>query len=110
MSAKLQDYINRLRPKIAKVEGGKLFLQPIPDVRVGARPTKTEFQYTLQDANIAELYQWAPKILSKLQSLSVLRDVTSDQQQGGTTATLEIVRDVGGAVRHRAAGHRRHAV
>ena len=90
----LQDYINRLRPKIAKVEGGKLFLQPIPDVRVGARPTKTEFQYTLQDANIAELYQWAPKILSKLQSLSVLRDVTSDQQQGGTTATLEIDRDV----------------
>jgi multidrug efflux pump subunit AcrB len=90
----LQDYINRLRPKIAKVEGGKLFLQPIPDVRVGARPTKTEFQYTLQDANLAELYQWAPKILSKLQSLSLLRDVTSDQQQGGTTATLEIDRDV----------------
>ena len=90
----LQDYINRLRPKIAKVEGGKLFLQPIPDVRVGARPSKTEFQYTLQDANIAELYQWAPKILSKLQSLPLLRDVTSDQQQGGTTATLVIDRDV----------------
>jgi multidrug efflux pump subunit AcrB len=89
----LQDFINRLRPKIAKVEGGKLFLQPIPDVRVGARPTKTEFQYTLQDANIAELYEWAPKILGKLQSLSLLRDVTSDQQQGGTTATLVIDRD-----------------
>ena len=59
----LQDYINRLRPKIAKVQGGKLFLQPIPDVRVGARLAKTEFQYTLQDANLAELYQWAPKIL-----------------------------------------------
>ena len=43
----LQDYINRLRPKIAKVQGGKLFLQPIPDVRVGARLAKTEYQYTL---------------------------------------------------------------
>ena len=59
----LQDYINRLRPKIAKVQGGKLFLQPIPDVRVGARLAKTEYQYTLQDANLDELYHWAPKIL-----------------------------------------------
>jgi multidrug efflux pump subunit AcrB len=89
----LQDYINRLRPKIAKVKGGKLFLQPIPDVRVGARLAKTEFQYTLQDANLDELYQWAPKIMNKLQSLPMLRDVTSDQQNGGTTATLLIDRD-----------------
>ena len=89
----LQDYINRLRPKIAKVEGGKLFLQPVPDVRVGARLAKTEYQYTLQDANLTELYEWGPKILGKLQSLPMLRDVTSDQQDGGTTATLVIDRD-----------------
>ncbi|HTC08492.1 MAG TPA: efflux RND transporter permease subunit [Acetobacteraceae bacterium] len=92
----LQDYINRLRPKIAKVQGGKLFLQPIPDVRVGARLAKTEYQYTLQDANLDELYQWAPRILDKLQALSMLRDVTSDQQNGGTTATLVIDRDAAG--------------
>jgi hydrophobe/amphiphile efflux-1 (HAE1) family protein len=89
----LQDYINRLRPKFAEVTGGKMFLQPIPDVRVGARPTKTEYQYTLQDANLAELFQWAPRILGHLQSLPMLRDVTSDQQSGGTTATLVIDRD-----------------
>jgi hydrophobe/amphiphile efflux-1 (HAE1) family protein len=89
----LQDYIDRLRPKIAKVQGGQLFLQPIPDVRVGARLAKTEFQYTLQDANLPELFEWGPKILGKLQSLPMLRDVTSDQQQGGTTATLVIDRD-----------------
>jgi hydrophobe/amphiphile efflux-1 (HAE1) family protein len=89
----LQNYINRLRPKIAKVMGGKLFLQPIPDVRVGARLAKTEYQYTLQDANLAELYDWGPKILNKLASLPMLRDTTSDQQQGGTTATLVIDRD-----------------
>jgi hydrophobe/amphiphile efflux-1 (HAE1) family protein len=92
----LQDYINRLRPKIAKVQGGKLFLQPIPDVRVGARLAKTEYQYTLQDANLGELYQWAPRILDKLQGLPMLRDVTSDQQNGGTTATLVIDRDAAG--------------
>jgi hydrophobe/amphiphile efflux-1 (HAE1) family protein len=89
----LQDFINRLRPKIAKIQGGKLFLQPIPDVRVGARLAKTEYQYTLQDANLPELYQWAPKILAGLQKLPMLRDVTSDQQNGGTTATLVIDRD-----------------
>ncbi len=89
----LQDYINRLRPKIAQVRGGALYLQPIPDVRVGARLAKTEYQYTLQDADIAELYQWAPKILTKLQTLPMLTDVTSDQQEGGTTATLVIDRD-----------------
>ena len=58
-----------------------------------ARLAKTEYQYTLQDANLAELYRWAPKILGKLQSLPMLRDVTSDQQDGGTTATLVIDRD-----------------
>jgi hydrophobe/amphiphile efflux-1 (HAE1) family protein len=89
----LQDYINRLRPKFATVTGGRMFLQPIPDVRVGARPTKTEYQYTLQDANLDELFGWAPRILAKLQSLPMLRDVTSDQQNGGTTATLVIDRD-----------------
>jgi hydrophobe/amphiphile efflux-1 (HAE1) family protein len=89
----LQNYIARLRPKIAQVKGGNLFLQPIPDVRVGARLAKTEFQYTLQDADLAELYEWGPKILAKLQSLPMLRDVTSDQQDGGTTATLVIDRD-----------------
>ncbi len=89
----LQDYINRLRPKFAAVTGGKMFLQPIPDVRVGARPTKTEYQYTLQDADLDELFQWAPRILGHLQSLPMLRDVTSDQQNGGTTATLVIDRD-----------------
>ena len=86
----------RLRPKIAQVSGGKLFLQPIPDVRVGARLAKTEYQYTLQDANLDELFQWAPKILGKLQTLPMLRDVTSDQQNGGTTATLVIDRDAAG--------------
>jgi multidrug efflux pump subunit AcrB len=92
----LQDYINRLRPKIAQVEGGKLFLQPVPDVRTGARLAKTEYQYTLQDANLDELYEWAPKILGGLASLPMLRDVTSDQQSGGTTATLVIDRDAAG--------------
>jgi len=88
-----QDYIARLRPQFAKVTGGMAFLQASQDIRVGGRLSKTEFQYTLQDADFDELFSWAPKVLTKLQSLPMLRDVTSDQQTGGTTVTLVIDRD-----------------
>jgi hydrophobe/amphiphile efflux-1 (HAE1) family protein len=89
-----QDYINRLRPKLAKVVGGKMFMQAAQDVRVGARLSKTEYQYTLEDPNLDELYQWAPKVLEQLKGLPELRDVTTDQQMSGTTATLTINRDL----------------
>nr|WP_294514178.1 multidrug efflux RND transporter permease subunit [uncultured Rhodopila sp.] len=88
-----QQYIARLRPKFQEVAGGAAYLQAAQDIRVGGRLTKTEFQYTLQDANFDELFQWAPKVLTKLQTLPMLRDVTSDQQTGGTTVTLTIDRD-----------------
>ncbi len=88
-----QNYIARLRPKLAKVQGGALFMQAAQDIRVGGRLSKTEFQYTLQDADLNELYEWAPKILAKMRSLPMLRDVATDQQVGGNTATLVIDRD-----------------
>jgi hydrophobe/amphiphile efflux-1 (HAE1) family protein len=88
-----QDYIARLRPKFNEVAGGAAFLQAAQDIRVGGRLTKTEFQYTLQDADFDELFAWSPKVLHKLQTLPMLRDVTSDQQSGGTTLTLTIDRD-----------------
>jgi hydrophobe/amphiphile efflux-1 (HAE1) family protein len=88
-----QQYIARLRPKFQEVSGGAAFLQAAQDIRVGGRLTKTEFQYTLQDSDFDELFHWAPKVLDKLQTLPMLRDVTSDQQTGGTTLTLTIDRD-----------------
>ena len=89
----IQEYIARNRAKLAKVEGGQLYLQAIPDVRTGGRVSKTEYQYTLQDADLDELFTWAPKVLAKLRTLPMLRDVTTDQQTGGTTTTLTIDRD-----------------
>jgi hydrophobe/amphiphile efflux-1 (HAE1) family protein len=88
-----QDFIARTRPKLQSVMGGALYMQAAQDIRVGGRLTKTEFQYTLQDADLNELYQWAPRILEKLQNLPMLRDVTTDQQMAGMTATLTIDRD-----------------
>jgi len=85
--------IARLRPKLEKVEGAKLFLQAAQDVNVGGRAARTQFQYTLQDANIDELNTWAPKLLEKLKTLPQLRDVATDQQMSGTTLTIDINRD-----------------
>ncbi|MBS0232126.1 MAG: multidrug efflux RND transporter permease subunit [Proteobacteria bacterium] len=85
--------IRRLQPKLAKVEGARLFLQAAQDVRVGGHATRTEFQYTLQDADSDELNTWAPRILDKLKTLPALRDVASDQQSAGMTLTVDINRD-----------------
>ena len=91
--ANAQQIIARLRPKLEKVEGARLFMQASQDVRLGGRATRTQFEYTLQDANLDELNEWAPKILAKMQTLPELRDVATDQQTQGTTLTLTINRD-----------------
>ncbi len=88
-----QQIIARLRPQFEKLEGARVFLQAAQDVRLGGRATRTQFEYTLQDPNLAELNTWAPKILEKLKTLPQLRDVATDQQINGTTLTLTIDRD-----------------
>jgi HAE1 family hydrophobic/amphiphilic exporter-1 len=85
--------IARLRPKLEKVEGARLFLQAAQDVNVGGRIARTQFQYTLQDANLDELNEWAPRLLEKLKALPELRDVATDQQMSGTSLMLTIDRD-----------------
>ncbi len=88
-----QQVIARLRPQMAKLEGAEFFMQAAQDVKVGARIAKTLYQYTLQDSKADELYTLAPKVFDKLRGLSALRDVATDQQLGGATATLTIDRD-----------------
>ena len=85
--------IRRIDQKMQAVPGIRLFLQAVQDVRVGGRVSRTQYQYTLQDAKADELNTWAPKILDKLRSLPQLADVTSDQEDAGTTETLTYDRD-----------------
>jgi hydrophobic/amphiphilic exporter-1 (mainly G- bacteria), HAE1 family len=85
--------IARLRPQLEKVQGSRLYMQAAQDVRLGGRPTRTQFEFTLQDANLDELSEWAPKVLAKMQTLPELRDVATDQQSKGTTLQLKINRD-----------------
>ncbi len=84
--------IGELRPKLAQVPGIALYLQSVQDLRVGGRLSRTQYQYTLQDANLDELDRWAPRLLAGApERVPELRDVASDQQtsalQLGSTST-----------------------
>ncbi len=85
--------IARIDRKMQSVQGIRLFLQSVQDVRVGGRISRTQYQYTLQDNRSDELNAWAPRILAKLRQLPQLSDVTSDQEIAGTTETLTYDRD-----------------
>jgi multidrug efflux pump len=87
------DIIRRLQPELAKVEGITLYMQPVQDLTVEDRVSRTQYQYSLEDADATELNDWSSRILAKLRTLPELRDVASDQQNGGLKADLVIDRD-----------------
>jgi multidrug efflux pump len=82
------DVIRRLQPELAKVPGITLYMQPVQDLSVEDRVSRTQFQYTLEDPNLDELNTYAPQMLAKLQKLPELSDVASDQQDRGLRARL----------------------
>src|ERR1700722_12236028 len=83
----------RLRGKLAKVEGINTYLQARQDVSVGGRQSRTQYQYTVEDANLDELLTWAPRVVEAMKKLPQLKDVNSDQQNSGLQLTVEIDRD-----------------
>jgi HAE1 family hydrophobic/amphiphilic exporter-1 len=91
-TASADEIIARLRPKVAQVRGVNLFMQASQDINVGGRPSRTQYQYTVTDANLEELNQWAPRLLERLRKLPQLADVASDQQNAAATANLTIDR------------------
>ncbi len=87
------DVMARLQPKLDAVTGIALYMQPVQDLTVDDRVSKTQYQYTLEDVDPDELNTWAPQLLAKLKTLPQLADVASDQQNGGLRASLTIDRD-----------------
>ncbi|MCX7361206.1 MAG: efflux RND transporter permease subunit, partial [Alphaproteobacteria bacterium] len=92
-TASADQVVARLARQALQVQGARLYLQAAQDVRVGGRASRTQYQYTLQSADIDQLNEWSPRILDKLRSVPALRDVASDQQTSGTTLTITIDRD-----------------
>ena len=90
--AGVTEVIDRLRPALADVAGIALYLQPVQDLTVEDRVSRTQFQYGLEDADEKELRLWAPRLLARLREQPVLRDVASDQQDAGLEAIVTIDR------------------
>ena len=87
------DVIQRLEPQVAKVDGIQCFLQPLQDLTVEDRVSRTQYQYSLEDANVEQLAYWTDRMVAELKTIPILSDVASDQQLGGLEANLVIDRD-----------------
>ena len=83
----------RMERAIAGVPGLTAFFQPVQDIQIGARISRTQFQYTLMDTDAVELATWAPRLLAKLATLPELRNVASDQQENGFRTFVNVDRD-----------------
>jgi multidrug efflux pump len=92
-SATASDIIRRLQPQLANIQGITLYMQPIQDLTVEDRVSRTQYQYSMEDTDAQELTVWSQKLIQQLRSATALRDVASDQQNGGLQADLLIDRD-----------------
>jgi multidrug efflux pump len=90
--ASATEIIQRLRDQTSDLEGISLFMQAVQDVQIDSRVSRTQYQYTLQDADEAELSKWAGRLLASLRELPQLTDVASDEQSGGLQTTLVVDR------------------
>jgi multidrug efflux pump len=87
------EIIRDLQPELAKIDGITLYMQPVQDLTIESRISRTQYQYSMEDADVQELGVWAPLLLEKLRAAPELRDVASDQQNNGLEANLVIDRD-----------------
>jgi multidrug efflux pump len=87
------DVIRRLQPRLAEVPGVTLYMQPVQDLTVETRVSRTQYQYSLESPDPRELSDWSQRFVAELQTLPQLRDVASDQQNEGLQARVVIDRD-----------------
>jgi HAE1 family hydrophobic/amphiphilic exporter-1 len=90
--------IQELRPKVANLPGMKVFLQNLPTIRLGGVITKSQFQFTLTDADLDQLYHWAPMVEARIREIPGFQDVTSDLQIRNPQIDIDIDRDKASAL------------
>ena len=90
--ANASEVIRRLQPRLAEIPGITLYMQPVQDLTVEDRVSRTQYQYSVEDADAAELDRWVPRLVAKLQALPELRDVATDQQNAGLEAHVVLDR------------------
>ncbi|HTJ63694.1 MAG TPA: MdtB/MuxB family multidrug efflux RND transporter permease subunit [Alphaproteobacteria bacterium] len=95
-SATASQIMRRLSSEVAGVSGIRLYMQPVQDLTLADTISRTQYQFILEDANLEELTQWAPKLVDKLSTQPNLRDVSSDQTAQGVAAYITVDRDNAG--------------
>jgi len=85
--------VARLQRALTVIPGLTTYLQPVQDIQIGARVSRTRYQYTLMDTDAAELAQWLPKLMARMRDMPELRDITSDQQANGWSTDIVVDRD-----------------
>jgi len=90
------DVIHRLQPKVDQVEGIRLYLQPVQDLTVEDRISRTQYQYSLDAPTKDILDTWVPRVVDRMKQIPELRDVASDQQNNGLGLKVDIDRDTAG--------------
>ncbi|WP_010489963.1 MdtB/MuxB family multidrug efflux RND transporter permease subunit [Pseudomonas sp. S9] len=90
------EVIDRLRPELAKLSGIQLYLQPVQDLSIEDRVSRTQYQFSMESPDLQLLEEWVPKLVSRLQQQPELTDVASDLQNRGLQVYLDIDRDIAG--------------
>jgi multidrug efflux pump len=85
--------IGRLRGKLAQLTGATMIMQPVQDLRIGGRPSSSQYQFTLRGDNLGDLNDWGPKLVRAMRAMPELTDIRSDQQNRGLQTGLTIDRD-----------------
>ncbi len=85
--------IGRLRGKLAQLTGATMIMQPVQDLRIGGRPSSSQYQFTLRGDNLGDLNEWGPKLVRAMRAMPELTDIRSDQQNRGLQTGLTIDRD-----------------
>ena len=104
------EVVTRLRGKLTQVAGARLFMVAVSDLRTGGRQSNATYQYTLLSDDTAELYIWGPKLTAALMNSDIVKDVNSDQQQGGLQTDVDDRSRDRDAPRAHFECHRQHAV
>ena len=92
-TATASEIIRRMQPQLENIQGITLYMQPVQDLTVEDRVSRTQYQYSMEDVDPQELSLWSQKLIQQLHSAAALRDVATDQQNGGLQADLVIDRD-----------------
>ena len=92
-SGSLQEIINRMQQQTAKLPGLNLYLQPVQDLTIDTQVSRTQYQFTLQAMSLEQLSQWVPQLVDELRQTPALQDVSSDWQDQGLEAYINVDRD-----------------